>query len=70
MREIGGQHVPSRPRASTHATPALTRRQLEVLTLLGEGRTDADIARALRITEKTTEHGVSAVPRKLVHAPA
>ncbi len=66
MREAGVKHVPTRPRAATRAAPAgLTRRQLEVLTLLGVGRTNADIARELFITEKTAEHHVSAVLRKL-----
>jgi DNA-binding CsgD family transcriptional regulator len=66
MRETGIKHVPQRPRATTRAAPAgLTRRQLEVLGLLGHGRTNADIARELFITEKTAEHHVSAILRKL-----
>ena len=36
-----------------------------LLTLLGEGRTNADIARELYSNGKTAEHDVSAVPRKL-----
>jgi DNA-binding NarL/FixJ family response regulator len=41
------------------------RRQLEVLTLLEEGLSNASIARRLFITEKTAAHDVSAILRKL-----
>jgi DNA-binding CsgD family transcriptional regulator/tetratricopeptide (TPR) repeat protein len=66
LREIGVEHVPPRPRASTRAAPAmLTRRQQEVLALLSAGLTDAEIAERLYIATKTASHHVSAVLRKL-----
>jgi DNA-binding NarL/FixJ family response regulator len=43
----------------------LTRRELEVLHLLADGRTNRQIAAQLYITEKTTEHHVSRILRKL-----
>ena len=66
MRRTGLADVPSRPRAATRVAPAhLTRRQLEVLTLLEAGLSNADIARRLYISEKTAGHHVSAILRKL-----
>lgn len=66
MRASGLARIPARPRASTRAAPAeLTRRQLEVLTLVGAGLTNAEIAERLFITEKTAGHHVSAILRKL-----
>ena len=43
----------------------LTRREVEVLRLLGEGLTNADIATRLYISPKTVEHHVARVYRKL-----
>jgi DNA-binding CsgD family transcriptional regulator/tetratricopeptide (TPR) repeat protein len=66
MRSAGVSRVPARPRTATRAAPAqLTRRQLEVLTLLEGGLSNAEIARALFISEKTTAHHVSAILQKL-----
>lgn len=54
------------PRASSAAHPAgLTTREAEVLQLLGEGMTNAEIAAALFLSTKTVGHHVSAVLRKL-----
>ncbi|HET7450874.1 MAG TPA: LuxR C-terminal-related transcriptional regulator [Gaiellaceae bacterium] len=65
MRRAGVKRVPARPRASTREAPAqLTRRQLEVLGLLGDGLGNAEIARRLFISEKTVIHHVSAILRK------
>jgi DNA-binding CsgD family transcriptional regulator/tetratricopeptide (TPR) repeat protein len=66
MRRAGVAGVPARPRASTRAAPAqLTRRQLEVLALLEDGLSNAEIARRLFISEKTAGHHVSAILQKL-----
>lgn len=48
-----------RPASASHG--ALTLRQLEVLRLLGEGRTNRDIGEALQITEHTVKAHVAAI---------
>ncbi|MDX6233862.1 MAG: hypothetical protein QOH68_2939 [Nocardioidaceae bacterium] len=54
------------PRAMTAAHPAgLTAREVEVLTLLGKGLTNAEIGASLYVSPKTAGHHVSAVLRKL-----
>lgn len=66
MRRAGVNHVPARPRASTRQAPAgLTRRELEILALIEQGLTDAEIAERLFITRKTAGHHVSAILGKL-----
>jgi DNA-binding CsgD family transcriptional regulator/tetratricopeptide (TPR) repeat protein len=65
MRELG-MVVPRGPRPATRGNPAgLTARQLEVLALVVEGLTNAEIATRLVISPKTAEHHVSAVLGKL-----
>ena len=63
------QHRASRDVASrekvARCIATLTRRQQEALTLLGEGKTNAQIASALGITEHTARLHVSAVLIKL-----
>ena len=54
------------PRRSTLTNPAgLTRREQEVLDQVAAGGTNADIARALHLSERTVEHHVSSILRKL-----
>jgi DNA-binding CsgD family transcriptional regulator/tetratricopeptide (TPR) repeat protein len=66
LRAYGVQRVPRGPRADTRANPAgLTARQLEVLALLREGLTNAEIAKRLVLSVKTVNHHVSAVLDKL-----
>ena len=65
MRELG-MRVPRGPRTTTRANPAgLTARQLEVLTLIAEGLTNAEIAERLVVSQRTAEHHVAAVLAKL-----
>ena len=65
MRELG-LRVPAGPRRTTRVNPAgLTARQLEVLTLITEGLTNAEIAERLVVSPRTAEHHVAAVLTKL-----
>ena len=53
-------------RESTRANPAgLTARQLEVLRLVADGCTNAEIATRLVVSPRTAEHHVAAVLAKL-----
>jgi DNA-binding NarL/FixJ family response regulator len=60
MRSLG-----AKGRAGPRAAGLLTRREVDVLRLLGEGLTNAEIARRLFISPKTAEHHVSRVFAKL-----
>jgi DNA-binding NarL/FixJ family response regulator len=60
LRSLG---VPSRP--GSKGTAALTRREAEVLELLGHGLTNAEIGSRLFISPKTVEHHVSRILAKL-----
>ena len=58
--------VPRGSSAATRANPAgLTDRQLDVLALLVEGLSNADIAARLVISPKTADHHVSAILSRL-----
>jgi DNA-binding CsgD family transcriptional regulator len=61
-----GLRVPQPPRETTRTNPAgLTARQLEVVALLAEGLTNAEIAERLVVSPRTAEHHVAAVLTKL-----
>jgi DNA-binding NarL/FixJ family response regulator len=65
MRELG-LRVPLGRRGATRGNPAgLTARQFEVLGLLVEGLTNAEIAERLVVSPRTAEHHVAAVLTKL-----
>lgn len=62
----GMRGVARGPRASTSANPAgLTLRELQILDLLTQGLSNTEIAGRIARSEKTVEHHVSAVLRKL-----
>jgi DNA-binding CsgD family transcriptional regulator len=70
MKAAGVQAIPRGPRKSTRQNPFnLTNRQLEILDLLTENLTNAEIAARLHISPKTVDHHVSAILAKLdVHS--
>jgi DNA-binding CsgD family transcriptional regulator len=64
-RHARGMSVPRGPRAATRANAyGLTGRELDVLSLVGEGLTNAEVAERLFLSEKTVAHHVSAALRK------
>jgi DNA-binding CsgD family transcriptional regulator/tetratricopeptide (TPR) repeat protein len=66
MRAGGARTVPRGPIAVTRANSAgLTRRQVQVLGLVGEGLSNTEIASRLCISAKTAEHHVSAIMARL-----
>jgi len=66
LRRLGVRAVPHGPHSSTRSNPfGLTDRQLQILALVAEGLTDAEIAERLFLTSKTVAHHVSAVLAKV-----
>jgi DNA-binding CsgD family transcriptional regulator/tetratricopeptide (TPR) repeat protein len=66
LRERGVRRLPRGPRATTRANPGrLTDRQLEVLALLADGRTNAEIAERLHLSRRTVDNHVAALLTRL-----
>jgi DNA-binding CsgD family transcriptional regulator len=65
-QQMAAGGTPRRARAATRANPyGLTARQAEILALLGEDLSNAEIAARLHLSAKTVNHHVSAVLAKL-----
>jgi DNA-binding NarL/FixJ family response regulator len=65
-RSERGSSAPRGPHHSTLANAAgLTRREQEVLAHVAQGATNAGIAQALHLSERTVAHHVSAILSKL-----
>ena len=66
LHQRGARGLPRGPRPRTRNNPAgLTARELEVLTLLTDGSRNAAIAGQLVVSERTVDHHVAAILRKL-----
>ncbi len=66
MQALGYRGVPRGPRPSTRQNAALlSRREVEVLTLMAEGSSNREIAGRLSVSPKTVDHHVSAILGKL-----
>ncbi len=70
LRERGVRAIPRGPNEATRANPAgLTAREIEVLALLAQGSTNAQLARRLHRSTKTIDRHVAAILEKLgVHS--
>ena len=70
LRESGVRSVPRGPREATRANPSgLTVKELEVLQLLAQGCSNAQLARRMHRSPKTVDHHVCSLLEKLgVHS--
>jgi DNA-binding CsgD family transcriptional regulator len=66
LKALGAGAIPRGPYSATRRNPAgLTPRQAEVLGLLAEGLSNAEIARRLTLSPRTVDHHVSETLRRL-----
>ncbi len=66
IRRRGGRLATRGPRASTQANAAgLTTREMDVLRLIDEGRSNAEIGARLFVSAKTVDHHISSILAKL-----
>jgi ATP/maltotriose-dependent transcriptional regulator MalT len=66
LRDVGARRIPRGRQESTRGNPAgLTTKEIEVLVLLAEGGSNAQLARQLHRSTKTVDHHVSAILGKL-----
>lgn len=66
MRELGRESIPRGAYTTTRQNKnGLTKRQMDVLELMAEDLTNAEIGHRLHISAKTAEHHVSAILAKL-----
>ena len=66
LKSAGVKGIPRRPRPATRQSPlGLTQRQTDVLELLSEDLTNAEIADRLFISTRTVDHHVAAILNKL-----
>jgi DNA-binding CsgD family transcriptional regulator len=66
LRRSGVTVIPPGPKPTTRENPAgLTDRQVEILRMLADGATNAEIAACLVLSVRTVDHHVSAVLQKL-----
>jgi DNA-binding CsgD family transcriptional regulator len=70
LRELGARSIPRGPNEVTRANPSgLTAKELEILNLLAQGCTGAQLARRLHRSPKTIENHVCSLLEKLgVHS--
>jgi len=61
----GGRAAPAQPVAEPDQSPGLTRREVEILQLVSEGHSNAELARMLWVTEQTVKFHLSNIYRKL-----